>query len=233
MDIKKTLLFSALVVSALSFAQISFSETRFGVTAGGNYSQVTNAHNPSGPRYTLQGGIIALVPIGKDNQFYIQSEILYYGAGESGKDRRVKGRDGYNALYANNYLSIPVFFKVYTSKDRSAFFGMIGPRFNFLLSQKVKNVPLDRSYYDPDISDPKHPEIDGKANPFNFGISYGIGYSHNRNIEVILKYDMGISNTYPRLIESWTGSPNTGKSKSEQVISLGVSFLLTKDQRNP
>jgi hypothetical protein len=43
--------------------------TRFGVTAGLNYSRVSNAHNPSGPRYTFQGGALALIPVGKANQF--------------------------------------------------------------------------------------------------------------------------------------------------------------------
>jgi hypothetical protein len=112
--------------------------TRFGVTAGLNYSRVSNAHNPSGPRYTFQGGALALIPVGKANQFYIQPEVLYYGAGETGKDKDVKNVDGYDAVYANNYLSVPLYFKGYFSESESEFFGLIGPRFNFLLSQNVK-----------------------------------------------------------------------------------------------
>lgn len=222
---KKLLLASALTFSALSFAQIDFSSTRFGITAGGNYSRVKNAHNPSGPRYTFQAGALALIPIGKGNQFYIQPEVLYYGAGETGKNKDAKGADGYNAVYANDYLSVPVYFKGYFSEAESEFFGMVGPRFNFLVNQTVKNAPLTRPYYNPDVTDPAYPAISGKANSFNFGIGLGIGYSYKRQLELAIKYDIGLSNTYPNLVETWTKSSDTEKSKSEQVLSIGISYI--------
>ncbi len=228
---KKFLLISTLALSTLSFAQEGptttkggglFSGTRFGVTAGGNYSRVKNAHNPSGPRYTFQAGFLALIPISKDNQFYIQPEVLYYGAGETGKDKDAKNVDGYNAVYANDYLSVPVYFKGYFSEAESEFFGMVGPRFNFLLSQNVKNVPAKRPYYDPDAADPNNPGVNGKANSFNFGVGLGIGYSYKRQLEVALKYDLGLSDTYKGLRKEPNGSD---KNKSEQVISLGLSYI--------
>ncbi|WP_345992343.1 porin family protein [Chryseobacterium sp. Chry.R1] len=219
---KKLLLTSALAFSTLSFAQINFSGTRFGITAGGNYSRVQNAHNPSGPRYAVQAGALALIPVGKGNQFYIQPEVLYYGAGETGKDKDVKGRDGYDAVYANNYLSVPIYFKGYFSEAESEFFGMIGPRFNFLLNQNVKNVPVSRPYYDPDVTDPKNPGVSGKANSFNFGLGVGVGYSYKRQLELALKYDFGFSNTYPDLGKEPGG---TSKSKSEQVLSVSLSYI--------
>lgn len=220
---KKILLTSALAFSTLSFAQIDFSSTRFGITAGGNYSRVKNAHNPSGPRFAFQGGALALIPLGKDNQFYLQPEVLYYGAGETGKDKDAKGVDGYDAVYANNYLSVPVYFKGYFSEAESEFFGMIGPRFNFLLSQNVKNAPVVRSYYDPDVVDPNQPEgVSGKAASFNFAIGIGVGYSYKRQLEVALKYDFGVSDTYPDLSKEKGG---TSKGKSEQVIGLSLSYI--------
>jgi len=211
---KKLLLTSALALSTLSFAQIDFSSTRFGVTGGFNYSRVKNAHNPSGPRYTFQGGVLALIPIGKTNQFYLQPEVLYYGAGETGKDKDAKGMKGYDALYANNYLSVPVFFKGYFSEAESEFFGMAGPRFNFLIDQTVKNESKD--VYKEDAQ--------GKANSFNFGIGIGVGYSYKRQLEVAFKYDLGLSNTYPDLNESKL-DPNSSKKKSEQVLSLSLSYI--------
>lgn len=222
---KKFLLSSALALSTLSFAQIDFSSTRFGVTAGGNYSRVKNAHNPSGARFAFQGGALALIPMGGANQFYLQPEITYYGAGESGKNKDSKGADGYNAVYANNYLSVPIYFKGYFSEAESEFFGMIGPRFNFLLSQNVKNVPAGRPYYDPDVTIPNYPQISGKANSFNFAVGLGIGYSYKRQLELAVKYDFGVSNTYPNLIEDFTKDPNTAKKKSEQVLSLSLSYI--------
>ena len=222
---KKFLLASALAFSTLSFAQIDFSSTRFGVTAGGNYSRVKNAHNPSGPRMTVQAGALALIPIGSENQFYLQPEITYYGAGESGKNKDVKGWDGYDAVYGNSYISVPIYFKGYFSEAESEFFGMIGPRFNVLIGQKVKDAPAGREHYDPDFTNPDYPNISGKANSFNFAIGAGIGYSYKRQLELSLKYDFGVSNTYPKLIEDFTKDPNTVKKKSEQVLSVSLSYI--------
>ena len=222
---KKILVTSALAISALSFAQIDFSSTRFGLTAGANYSRVKNAHNPSGARFAFQGGALALIPLGKSDQFYLQPEVTYYGAGESGKNKDAKGMDGYNAVYANNYISVPVYFKGYFSEAESEFFGMIGPRFNFLMDQKVKNAPSSRPYYDPNAVDPAYPKLNGKAASFNFAIGAGIGYSYKRQLELTVKYDFGLSNTYPNLVESFTMDPNTEKKKSEQVLSLSLSYI--------
>jgi hypothetical protein len=219
---KKLLLTSALALSVFSFGQVQWKNTRFGVTAGANYSRVANAHNPSGPRYTFQGGALALIPVGKANQFYIQPEVLYYGAGETGKDKDAKGRDGYDAVYANNYLSVPLYFKGYFSESASEFFGMAGPRFNFLVNQNVKNAPVGRPYYDPDVTDPAYPGVDGKAKSFNWGIGLGVGYSYKRQLEVAVKYDIGLSDTYPGLAKEKGG---TDKKKSEQVLALTVSYI--------
>jgi hypothetical protein len=219
---KKFLLASAVVFSTMSFAQIDFSSTRFGITAGGNYSGVKNAHNPSGKRFTVQAGVLALIPVGNENQFFLQPEVVYFGAGETGKNKDSKGTDGYDAVYANNYLSVPINFKGYFSEDESEFFGLVGPRFNFLLSQKVKNAPLSRPYYDPDVVDPSLPNVNGKASSFNFGVGIGVGYSYKRQLELTAKYDFGISNTYPGLKGEPKGSD---KSKSEQVLSLTLSYI--------
>ena len=68
----------------------------------------------------LSAGGLALIPIGTANQFFLQPEVLFYGAGETGKDSDFKNGDrnanGYNAVYANNYISVPVYFKAYFSE---------------------------------------------------------------------------------------------------------------------
>lgn len=219
---KKLFLGAALAAATTLSAQVDLSQTRFGVTVGGNYSRVKNAHNPSGPRYAFQFGGLALIPIDSNDQFYIQPEVTYYGAGETGKDKSAKGQDGYNAVYANNYISVPVYFKGYFSEAESEFFGLLGPRFNFLVNQKVTDP--SRLAYTVD-GDPLYPGVNGKAAGFNFAIGAGVGYSYKRQLELALKYDLGLSNTYPKMVESWTKDPNTEKKKSEQVVSLTLSYI--------
>jgi len=216
----KKILFASLVLSSLlSHAQIDFSSTEFGVVAGGTYSRVRNAHNPSGPRISVLGGFTAQVPMGAGDQYYIQAEALYFGAGEGG-DRKYEDVKGWeHAVYANNYISIPLNFKAYFSEAESEFYGLIGPRFNFLVDQKVTN-PARESY---------KADGYGKANSFNLGLGAGVGFSYRRQLELALKYDIGLSNAYPDLKNSpeeiATQDANVAKKKSEQVISLGLTYF--------
>lgn len=214
---KKILLSSLFLLSFFSQAQIDLRSTEFGAVAGGTYSRVRNAHNPSGARYSVLAGFVAQAPIGTAEQFYLEAEVLYFGAGESGRAKDAKGRPGYDAVYANNYLSIPLNFKAYFSEAESEFFGLAGPRFNFLMNQTVKNA--SKPEYEKDSY--------GKANSFNLGIGAGIGYSYKRQLELALKFDIGLSNAYPDLKNSPSeiGLAGTQKKKSEQVVSLGLTYF--------
>lgn len=220
---KKILLGASILASLSLSAQVDFSSTRFGVLGGYNYSRVQNAHNPSGPRHTFQAGVMALIPVDGNDQFYIQPEVVYYGGGESGKDKNVSSdKVGYNAVYADNYISVPIYFKGYFSEAESEFFGMVGPRFNFLVSQKVSN-PAQQVYTVE--GDTARPGVNGKAAGFNFGVGLGIGYSYKRKLELSGRYDLGISNTYPKLNEYWVNDPDTAKKKSTQVMSLVLTYI--------
>ncbi len=218
---KKIILGTALMLSSLATAQIDLSSTRYGITVGGNYSRVSNAHNPSGPRYTFQAGILAEIPIDDSYQFYLQPEVVYYGAGETGHEKGKKGA-GYNGIYANSYVSVPLYFKGYFSEADSEFYGLIGPRFNFLVNQKVKNP--SKPYYVAEQLD-AYPNLNGKANPFNFAIGIGLGYSYKRQLDLSFRYDLGLSNTYKGLMSEDAQDPNTSKKKSEQVLSLTLSYI--------
>jgi len=216
---KKILFGSLLLMSFFSQAQIDFRSTEFGLVAGGTYSRVRNAHNPSGARISVLGGVTAQVPIGISEQYYIQAEALYVGAGEGG-DRKYEDAKGWeHAVYANNYLSVPINFKVYFSEAESEFYGLMGPRFNFLVNQKIKNSA--KVSYETDSY--------GKANSFNLGLGAGVGFSYKRQLEIALKYDIGLSDAYPDLKNSpeeiLTRDPSVAKKKSEQVISLGLTYL--------
>lgn len=221
---KNIILGLALISSVFASAQIDFRSTRFGVTGGYNYSRVQNAHNPSGARHTFQFGAMALIPVDQYNQFYIQPELVYYAAGETGRDGNLKNkanRDalGYNAMYANNYISLPIYFKAYFSDAESEFFGLLGPRFNFLVSQKVEK-PSKPIYSVEGVGD-----VNGKANFFDFAIGGGIGYSYKRKLEISGRYDLGLTNTYPGLLRENGQDPAIAKKKSQQVASIVLTYI--------
>ena len=157
--LQKLLIISAGFIFTPIFSQVDFSSTRFGLIAGPTYSRIQNAHNPSSSRISFYGGALAIIPIGGDDMFYLQPQVEYLSAGEKGDAETV---------YANNYLSVPVYFKAYFSEAESEFFGQLGPRFGFLLSQKVENP--SRSIY--------NVEEFGKAAAFDLAISAGLGFSY-------------------------------------------------------
>ena len=167
----------------------------------------------------MLAGVTAQVPMDDNQQFYLQAEVLYFGAGEGGDRKYEKSKGWAHAVYANNYISVPLNFKAYFSEAESEFFGLIGPRFNFLVDQKVKN-PARESYRE---------DTYGKANSFNFGLGAGVGFSYKRQLEIALKYDIGLSDAYPDLKNSpeelATLDANVAKKKSEQVISLGLTYF--------
>ncbi len=214
-------IFSVLLitVSVLFSAQIDFSSTRYGVKAGGTYSRITNAHNPSGARYSFYGGFLALIPIDSNSMFFIQPELEYLGAGESGKDKHAKGFPSYDAVYANNYISIPIYFKAYFSEAESEFFGIAGPKFNILIHQKVTDPSKQVYTVEGDAYG------NGKANGLNIAVGAGVGYSYKRKLELTLRYDLGLSNTYKGLMTEQGVDPNIQKKKSEQVLSAGLSYI--------
>ena len=221
---KKLFFLTTVLAAAFLSAQVDLSSTRFGITGGPNYSRVQNAHNPSGPRYSFYAGVLALIPIDDNNQFYLQPEVLYLSSGETGKDSNAKGRPGYNAIYAANFISVPINFKGYFSEAESEFFAFGGPRFDFLIGQKVTDTDsnaLQKASYEVNNF--------GKSGSFNFNIGVGLGYSFKRQLELTAKYDIGLSNAYPDLknspYEIALADPNIAKRKSQQILSVGLSYI--------
>ncbi|PIE50375.1 MAG: hypothetical protein CSA38_03610 [Flavobacteriales bacterium] len=214
----KKIIVGAMILLSVSMSAQFLSNVRFGGVAGLNYSRVKNAHNPSGPRYTFQAGVLAEIPITSDDQFYLQPELVYYGAGETGKDPDAKNFPGYDALYANNYISVPIYLKAFFSERKSEFFGLIGPRFNILINQNVKNPAKDGYTID------GAGNIDGKASGFNMAIGAGVGYSYKRKLELTIRGDFGLLNAYKGLLNEGD-TPELNKSAKEHVISVGVNYI--------
>ena len=83
----KLFVVSALCAATLFSAQIDLRNTRFGITGGGTYSRVSNAHNPSGPIYSGFGGVLALIPVDKTISFISSRELNIW---EPAKQEKIK-----------------------------------------------------------------------------------------------------------------------------------------------
>ena len=210
---KITTLLLALTFS-MSFAQIDFSSTRFGLIAGPTYSRIQNAHNPSSARISFYGGALALIPVGSDDMFYLQPQIEYLSAGEKGDN---------NTVYANNYISVPIYFKAYFSEAETEFFGQLGPRFGFAIGQTIKNAPL--KYYNGQLLPIYETNYFGKTATFDFALSGGLGFSYKRKWEVSARFDFGLTNNLPDLMGKEPKDPASNSTKRQHVISAGISYI--------
>lgn len=207
MKLKKIILAYSLCHSALAFSQIDLSSTRYGLIAGPAYSRIQNAHNPSSARTSFYGGAFALIPVGSDDMFYLQPQVEYLSAGEKGGSS--------SAVYASNYLSVPVYFKAYFSEAESEFFAQLGPRFGFLLDQNItsssKPIYTEEQY--------------GKSARFDFAVSGGLGFSYQRKWEFTARFDFGVSNTLPDLVGKEPFDSATNRPKRQHVLSAGISYI--------
>lgn len=173
----KKLLFSGLflLVTSMSFAQL-FSGTRFGASAGLNFSNLRNIHGDSNSRLGFHAGGLALIPVSNSEEFFIQTELAYSQKGE--KNDTNLGSE----LYQLDYLDVPVLFKPYFSDNESEFYALVGPKFSFLLNDKVKDPTTAGAGYH-----------DDKYKSFDLGIVAGIGFSFQRRYEIDLRYEYGMT----------------------------------------
>ncbi len=156
-----------------------YSQVRFGVRGTVQRTNVSEIHGESVGRTAGSLGVLAQIPLGYDNQFFIQPEIVYSLQGEKDDNHWAQP-----AKYYQNYINIPVYFRAYFSEADSEFFGELGPQIGFLVSQKDKDI--EKKYYG--------------SNPKNFDVSIGagIGYSINRKFEFGIRYNYGLIDIYPK-----------------------------------
>ncbi|MCK0205058.1 porin family protein [Ornithobacterium rhinotracheale] len=187
------------LVFSVSFAQvISFlQDSKFGVKAGLDYSRIKNIHAESGSRLGLNAGVFAMIPVSYGDEFYIQPEINY---AQKGEKNDVPGSK--KEVYSLNYIDVPVLFKAYFSERNTDFFGLFGPQFSFLISDKVKN-PLNTE------------SLDEKYNKFDFGLVGGLGFSYLRKWEVDARLSYGFIDTVK----------NQKETNNNVVASLSFSYV--------
>lgn len=193
-----------ILVGSLASAQVNVIARRYGITAGPSMSRVNNAHNPSDTRYTFQAGGFVLIPVDRNDLFYVQPQIEYIGGGEVGLG---------DTKYFNEHLSLPVYFRAFFTEAENEFYALFGPKISFIVSQKIENPTVPEYAMD----------ADGKAQALNFGVSGAIGFSYARKWELQLRYDAGLTDTYPNIYQPW--DPETLKNKTQHNIVLGLNYV--------
>lgn len=210
--IKSYFLLLLLFICSLLFSQSQPNVPLYGFVGGFNKSGIDAAHNPSAKKNSFYLGALVRIPLNQGEKLYLQPQIEYFEAGEIGP------KNSYNpqkSIYANNYLNIPIYLKYYFNDNDETFFVFGGPKFAYLINQKIKNPSQER--YEEDKQ--------GKANPFDFSISGGLGYKFLRYFEVVSRLDYGLTDTYPKIDDSYF-DPKAKRVNNQVSGSIGISYLI-------
>lgn len=163
---KKILLILLVIVSTGASAQSILSRLHFGIKAGGNYSNFTNANFDTDPLMGFHAG--AIVGFDLIKGLSVQEEFLF-----STQGAEIKGD---NSLFDKDklelsYISVPILLKYKTS---IGIYIEAGPQFNML------------------VSDVKDTGFDEFADKVDAGVAGGIGYQF-KNLGIGARYYTGLT----------------------------------------
>ncbi|WP_235889679.1 porin family protein [Flavobacterium profundi] len=143
---------------------------KFGAKAALNLSNLTGDVEDNSMKVGFQIG--GLVEIKISDRFAVQPELVFSTQG-------AKFSDDFGDYDANlNYLNIPVMAKFYVAEGFSL---EAGPQIGFLMSAKLK-------------ADGGDLDIKDETNSTDFGFNFGAGYDVTENINLGVRYSLGLSN---------------------------------------
>jgi long-subunit fatty acid transport protein len=155
-------------VAVFGFAFANAQETKFGAKAGLNMSNITGDNSGDNKmKIGFQVGVFANIGIAE--QFAVQPELLYSAQG-------AKFDGGSSEL---NYINIPIMLQYIVAEKLRL---EAGPQIGILMSAKTKIDGVG--------------SIDSKdgTNTTDLGVGVGIGYDVAENINLGLRYTIGVSN---------------------------------------
>lgn len=186
----KKVLLAAVAVLGFTFANAQ--ETKFGAKAGLNISNFTGDVEDNSSKVGFQVGVFAEIKV--SDKFAVQPELAFSALG-------AKFDAGTDVNYNMNYIVVPVMAKYFATEKLSL---EVGPQVGFLMSAKAK-------------ADSDSVDVKDFFNSTDFGLNLGAGYDVAENINIGLRYSLGLSN-----IAKDSGDQKVGNSNI--ALALGYKF---------
>lgn len=163
---KNLFLLCIILVSSSAFSQSFFDRLHFGLKAGGNYSDFSNADFDTEGFAGFHAGAIVAFDI--NQKFSVQQEFLFSTQGAKLKGGLSDGKD-----LKLSYVSVPIVLKYKTN------FGLYieaGPQIGILVSEDFKEITNN------DFAE----KMDG-------GVVGGIGYQFQNGLGIGARYYLGLT----------------------------------------
>ncbi len=197
----------------LSFYSETDAQTRYGLKGGLDRTNVRYYHPYSSSRYGFEVGGFAYIPINDAESLYLQPEVMYMQHGEKNEGSYRTGQHAIENYYID-YIAVPVMLKAYLSDHYSTFFAEVGPQFSFKINQKTtsnQEEPMALTDYGPDGDN---------VGTFDFSVGFGIGFSYERQWELGIRYNFGITDVYPDTI-----GENNAKTNNSHTFALALHYI--------
>jgi opacity protein-like surface antigen len=181
----KKIILTAAAVFALSFANAQ--DVKFGAKAGLNLSNIGGDLENTSSKVGFQVGGFAEIKV--SDKFAIQPELLYSAQGAKSEYSEVDSdlvTISSKLTQKLAYLNIPVMAKYFVTEGFSL---EAGPQFGFLMSA---NAETEVSA----LGESASVSADNKDyfESIDFGLNFGAGYDVSENINLGVRYSLGLSN---------------------------------------
>lgn len=163
---KKLLLICLVLVSAKGYSQSILNRLEFGIKAGTNYSNFTDANFPTDPLIGFHAG--ATVAFKFTKNFMVQEEFLF-----STQGAKIKGGTLGEQDLKLSYMSVPFLLKYRTN---SGFYVEAGTQFGYKLNEEVSGITTQNF-----------------AKKIDMAGAGGIGYQSKLGLGIGARYIYGIS----------------------------------------
>ncbi len=185
-------------------------DIRFGVKAGLNLANITNAEEGKvRPNFHI-GGVVEFTI---NDKFSIQPELIYSRQGSKATmDIFEMGTNiSADAVMKLDYINIPVMAKYYLAEGFSI---QVGPQVGFLVGSEM-DVEVSAMGMTVKTSE----NIKEEVNSVDFGVNFGLGYELPIGVFFDARYNLGITKVNSESFEDMKNSQN-----SVFQLSVGYKF---------
>ncbi|WP_312765422.1 porin family protein [Epilithonimonas sp.] len=208
------------IFSLLVFSSVSSQSIKYGVTGSFHKGSIAGIHNASKGNFGGSIGLFAdfsIVPndIYDSAWLYLTPQLELYAIGEKASWNE---KDNNQQKYNNTYIGVPIYLKYFirNSGYKGDLYFMIGPKFEFLVSEKNEegdavNKAMTAGY------DPAKFGLGQKADSFGYGISAKVGVKVDDKLDVFIRFDRGLSKVYPDYV---------AQSSYNRFLAIGLSYYL-------
>lgn len=180
------------------------AQIQYGVRVSGSSTNISEVHEWSKSRAGFQIAGLALISVTDNYILFFQPEINFSAQGEFNMPYDPSGNQIKQKVFMS-YINVPLNMKLYFSDAADEFFAIGGPYVGFVVSKKIDSLPFP--------NEAEHNEF----NTFDFGVSFGLGYSLNRKVEFSARYSYGLSDQ--------VANDYVNKTNSTSIINLGISYF--------